>query len=57
MDQQLAVLIAGDFAGRLDGLGLRIVEGSAALVTGSADSPPGIGGDDVLVFIHNRIDD
>jgi hypothetical protein len=52
MDQQLAVLIAGDFTGGLNGFRLRIVEGSAALVTGPADSPPVIGGDDVLVFTH-----
>ena len=52
MDQQLAVLIARDLAGGLDSFGLHIVDGSAALISGSADGPASIGGDYMLVLWH-----
>jgi hypothetical protein len=52
MDQQLAVLISRDLAGCFDGLGLCIVDGSAALISGSADGPAIFGGHNVLVFCH-----
>jgi hypothetical protein len=40
VNQQFAVLVTGDFSGSLDGLGLLIVDRSAALISGSADGPP-----------------
>lgn len=40
VDQQFAVLVTGDFSGSLNGVGLSIVNGGAALISGSADGPP-----------------
>lgn len=52
VDQQLTVLIAGDFPCRFDGLGLRVVKGGAALIASASNSPAIIGGNNVLIFTH-----